>query len=137
MKGAKQCGLLVKGRIYVTLRQIKVYGETEKNSLKSWRGLSSEGLSDEEAERRAWAPVNKMNKGGKDPGGSGREKVVDKSPRARGWSEGSTRQSNTEKRPKENALMTICTVREASPGSMRGVKFVFVTGQSHNLPFPS
>ncbi|RTQ49269.1 hypothetical protein EJV47_14100 [Hymenobacter gummosus] len=31
------------------------------------------GLSEEEAERRAWATVNKQDGGGKKPGGSGRK----------------------------------------------------------------
>ncbi|GAB3836439.1 hypothetical protein [Hymenobacter jeollabukensis] len=31
------------------------------------------GLSEEEAERRAWATVNKHDGGGKKPGGSGRK----------------------------------------------------------------
>lgn len=32
------------------------------------------GVPEDEAERRAWATVNKMDKGGKNPGGSGRAK---------------------------------------------------------------
>lgn len=36
------------------------------------------GLSDEEAERRAWATVNKQDGGGKNPGGSGRKKSASK-----------------------------------------------------------
>ena len=32
-----------------------------------------QGLSEEEAERRAWATVNKHDGGGKKPGGSGRK----------------------------------------------------------------
>ena len=31
------------------------------------------GVSEEEAERRAWATVNKQDGGGKKPGGSGRK----------------------------------------------------------------
>jgi plasmid stabilization system protein ParE len=34
----------------------------------------SRGVSEKEAERRAWATVNKDDKGGKKPGGSGRGK---------------------------------------------------------------
>lgn len=33
-----------------------------------------QGLSEEEAARRAWATVNKQDGGGKKPGGSGRKK---------------------------------------------------------------
>lgn len=36
------------------------------------------GLSEDEAERRAWATVNKQDGGGKNPGGSGRKKSVPK-----------------------------------------------------------
>ncbi|AYA38526.1 hypothetical protein D3Y59_16610 [Hymenobacter oligotrophus] len=32
-----------------------------------------QGLSEDEAERRAWATVNKQDGGGKKPGGSGRQ----------------------------------------------------------------
>jgi plasmid stabilization system protein ParE len=32
------------------------------------------GVSDKEAEKRAWATVNKQDGGGKNPGGSGRKK---------------------------------------------------------------
>jgi len=37
-------------------------------------GYKTRGVSDEEAERRAWATVNKDDGGGKMPGGSGRGK---------------------------------------------------------------
>jgi len=36
------------------------------------------GLSQDEAERRAWTTVNKQDGGGKNPGGSGRKKSVSK-----------------------------------------------------------
>jgi plasmid stabilization system protein ParE len=35
-------------------------------------GYEKQGVSDQEAERRAWATVNKDDGGGKKPGGSGR-----------------------------------------------------------------
>lgn len=37
-------------------------------------GYESRGVGEKEAERRAWATVNKMTGGGKKPGGSGRGK---------------------------------------------------------------
>jgi plasmid stabilization system protein ParE len=37
-----------------------------------------QGVSEDEAERRAWATVNKQDGGGKNPGGSGRKKDKDK-----------------------------------------------------------
>jgi plasmid stabilization system protein ParE len=46
-------------------------------------GYEKHGTSHQEAERRAWATVNKMTKGGK-KSGSGRGKPVDKSPARKG-----------------------------------------------------
>lgn len=37
-------------------------------------GYEKKGVSKKEAESRAWATVNKQDKGGKNPGGSGRKK---------------------------------------------------------------
>ena len=39
-------------------------------------GYEKKGVSDKEAERRAWATVNKDDGGGKNPGGSGRGKTT-------------------------------------------------------------
>src|SRR3989442_15401979 len=46
-------------------------------------GYGSRGVPDEEAERRAWATVNKMTGGGK-KSGSGRGKAVNKRPAKKG-----------------------------------------------------
>lgn len=46
------------------------------------------GVSPDEAERRAWATVNKMTGGGKKPGGSGRGKKVNKEPAKKGGRKG-------------------------------------------------
>jgi len=43
------------------------------------KGYREEGVSKEEAKRRAWATVNKLTGGGKKPGGSGRAKKARKS----------------------------------------------------------
>jgi plasmid stabilization system protein ParE len=37
-------------------------------------GYQKDGVSKKEAEKRAWATVNKQDGGGKNPGGSGRKK---------------------------------------------------------------
>lgn len=37
-------------------------------------GYKEKGVSAKEAEKRAWATVNKQDGGGKNPGGSGRKK---------------------------------------------------------------
>jgi hypothetical protein len=44
----------------------------------------SRGTSEEEAEKRAWATVNKMTGGGKLAGGSGRGKPTNKEPAKKG-----------------------------------------------------
>lgn len=56
-------------------------GETSKYTDKQERkadhiakGYEKRGVSEKEAERRAWATVNKDDGGGKAPGGSGRGK---------------------------------------------------------------
>jgi len=47
-------------------------------------GYEDRGLPENEAERRAWATVNAMTGGGKEPGGSGRGKKVNKAPARKG-----------------------------------------------------
>jgi len=47
-------------------------------------GYEQRGLNEDEAARRAWATVNKMTGGGKEPGGSGRGKAVNKEPARKG-----------------------------------------------------
>jgi hypothetical protein len=47
-------------------------------------GYERRGVSDREAERRAWATVNKMTGGAKKPGGSGRGKGMNKEPAKKG-----------------------------------------------------
>jgi hypothetical protein len=51
-------------------------------------GYRDRGVSEEEAERRAWATVNAMDRGGKEPGGSGRGKTMNKGPARKGGKKG-------------------------------------------------
>jgi hypothetical protein len=51
-------------------------------------GYRERGVSEEEAERRAWATVNKMDRGGKKPSGSGHGKTVNKEPARKGGRKG-------------------------------------------------
>ena len=51
-------------------------------------GYEDRGLSEDEAERRAWATVNKTTGGGKKPGGSGRGKKVNKVSSKKGGKKG-------------------------------------------------
>src|SRR5688500_8729015 len=47
-------------------------------------GYKKRGVSEDEAEGRAWATVNKMTGGGKKPGGSGIGKKINKAPAKKG-----------------------------------------------------
>jgi hypothetical protein len=47
-------------------------------------GYESRGVGKGEAERRAWATVNKMDHGGRKPGGGGVGKTTNKSPAKKG-----------------------------------------------------
>jgi hypothetical protein len=47
-------------------------------------GYKRRGISDDEAEARAWATVNKSDGGGKKPGGSGRGKKRNPAPSKKG-----------------------------------------------------
>ena len=52
------------------------------------KGYEERGLSEKEAERRAWATVNATDHGGKKPGGSGRGKTPSKAPAKKGGKRG-------------------------------------------------
>jgi hypothetical protein len=52
------------------------------------KGYENRGLSEKEAERRAWATVNATDHGGKKPGGSGRGKTPSKAPAKKGGKKG-------------------------------------------------
>jgi len=51
-------------------------------------GYRERGVSEEEAESRAWATVNATDQGGKKPGGSGRGKSTNKAPAKKGGRKG-------------------------------------------------
>ncbi len=59
-------------------------------------GYEKRGVSDDEAERRAWATVNKTTHGGK-KSGSGRGKSEDHSPERKGGEKGGSSQSQSDR----------------------------------------
>lgn len=78
----------------------KYTGKQKRKAAKIEDGYRRRGVPEDEAERRAWATVNKMDKGGKKSGGSGRGKAVDKSPARKGGRKGgqpTTARSNDRK----------------------------------------
>ena len=66
----------------------KYTGKQQRKAEHIEESYEKRGTPKEEAKRRAWATVNKMDKGGKKPGGSGRGKKTDKSPAKRGGNRG-------------------------------------------------
>ena len=61
------------------------YTEKQKRQAeKIEEGYRGRGVSEDEAERRAWATVNKMTGGGRKKGGSGRGKKTNKAPARKG-----------------------------------------------------
>ncbi|GKS58077.1 hypothetical protein YTPLAS18_16040 [Nitrospira sp.] len=66
----------------------KYTGKQKRKAAKIEKGYRSRGVSENEAERRAWATVNKMDKGGRKKGGSGRGKPVNKGPAKKGGRKG-------------------------------------------------
>jgi len=70
---------------------------TEKQKRKAEHieaGYEESGLSEKEAERRAWATVNAMDHGGK-KSGSGRGKRVNKAPARKGGRKGAAARKRT------------------------------------------
>ena len=61
----------------------KYTDKQKRQAEKIEEGYEQRGLPDEEAERRAWATVNKMSGGGK-KSGSGRGKSMNKAPAVKG-----------------------------------------------------
>ena len=59
----------------------------KRQANKIEKGYKKRGVSNDEAERRAWATVNKSTGGGK-KSGSGRGKAVNKSPARKGGRKG-------------------------------------------------
>ena len=60
-------------------------------------GYEERGVSEEEAEKRAWATVNKATGGGKKPGGSGRGKQTNKEPYKKGGKKGGKKSGGSTK----------------------------------------
>jgi plasmid stabilization system protein ParE len=69
------------------------YSEKQKREAQHIEeGYEQRGVPDKESKRRAWATVNKMHGGGA-KGGSGSEKITDKSPARKGGKIGGSKQA--------------------------------------------
>jgi plasmid stabilization system protein ParE len=60
-------------------------------------GYEKRGVSEKEANSRAWATVNKMHGGGEKPGGGGYGKSVNKEPARKGGRVGGSKGGKTKK----------------------------------------
>lgn len=60
----------------------------KRKASKIERGYEKRGVGKKEAKRRAWATVNKSDRGGRKPGGGGRGKKRNKSPMRKGGRKG-------------------------------------------------
>lgn len=60
--------------MHATRRQVEIHRHAGTQGRSYRRRLEKRGISEKEAERRAWATVNKDDGGGKKEGGSGRGK---------------------------------------------------------------
>ena len=66
----------------------KYTSKQKRKASKIERGYKKRGVSSKEAERRAWATVNKSDKGGRKKGGEGRGKKRSKSSSRKGGRKG-------------------------------------------------
>jgi hypothetical protein len=62
----------------------KYTDKQKRQAEKIEQGYKERGVTEDVAEARAWATVNKMSGGGKKPGGSGRGKKVNLAPAKKG-----------------------------------------------------
>ena len=63
-------------------------GKQKRQAEHIEKGYEAQGLSEDEAERRAWATVNKIHGGGEKPGGGGYGKPENHEPMRRGGRKG-------------------------------------------------
>ena len=78
----------------------KKYTEKQKRQAEHIeKGYEESGVPEKEAERRAWATVNKVHKGGEKPGGGGYGKPENHAPMRKGGRIGGRSRSGSSRRP--------------------------------------
>ena len=82
-------------------------------------GYEERGVPEEEAERRAWATVNKSSGGGK-KSGSGRGKPENKAPAKKGGEKGGAASSNRSAASKSAAAKKAAKTRARKGGAKKG-----------------
>ncbi|MDT3778770.1 plasmid stabilization protein [Nitrospira sp. MA-1] len=84
----------------------KYTGKQKRQAQKIEEGYEKRGVSEDEAERRAWATVNKMTGGGKKPGGSGRGKGMNTAPAKKGGKASASRSASAKSASARKAAET-------------------------------
>ena len=79
-------------------------------------GYEKRGLPENEAERRAWATVNKVHKGGEKPGGGGFGKPEDHSPMHKGGRKGGAASAARPKAARSASAKKAAATRKARAG---------------------
>jgi len=82
-------------------------------------GYEKRGLSEEEAERRAWATVNKVSGGGK-KSGSGRGKKENKAPMKKGGKKGGAASANRPAAARSASAKKAAKTRARKGGAKKG-----------------
>ena len=82
-------------------------------------GYEKRGVGKKEAERRAWATVNKMTGGGKKPGGSGRGKAMNKQPAKKGGAKGGAASAARSARARSESAKKAARTRKRRAASGR------------------
>lgn len=82
-------------------------------------GYEKRGVSEKEAERRAWATVNKTSHGGKKPGGSGRGKKEDHSPSKKGGKKGGAASASRSKQARSESAKKAARTRKRNAAKAR------------------
>jgi hypothetical protein len=83
-------------------------------------GYRERGVSEDEAERRAWSTVNAMDRGGKKPGGSGRGKRTNKEPARKGGRKGAAANKARSKRARSASAKKAARTRKRNARAGRG-----------------
>ncbi len=97
------------------------YTEKQKRQAeKIEEGYEERGVSEKEAERRAWATVNKMTGGGKKPGGSGRGKTINKGPAKKGGKLGGAASAARSKKARTQSAKKAARKRKRNAAKARG-----------------
>ncbi len=96
---------------------------TEKQKRKAEhieQGYEQRGVPQDEAERRAWATVNKDDGGGKHPGGSGRGKATDHPAAHKGGRSGDTASASRTKEQRSASAKKAAETRKRNAAKKAG-----------------